>query len=92
MNSCLGPVRRKLQWVNMEKPVLKKKKKKNKNSCKPLEEKPPCNTKLGARQSPEGHRQAVDHLGCSGTPTVQMMLPVEGGLRGGSEAGEDVLP
>lgn len=76
----------------MEKPVLKKKKTTHThNFCKLLEDKPPCNTKLGARQSPEGHRQAVDHLGCSGTPTVEMVSPSGRQLRGGPEAVVGVL-
>ena len=76
----------------MEKPVLKKKKKTQKNFCKRLEHKPPFNTKLGARQSPEGHRQAVDHLGCSGTSTVEMVSPSGRWLRGGPKAVVGVLP
>lgn len=59
--------------------------------CKSLEHKPPCNTKLGERQSAQGHRQAVDPLGCSGTSIVEMVLPSGRWHKGGSEAAVCVL-
>ena len=71
----------------MEKPVLKKKKKTSANHWKTSL----LATLNWARQSPEGHRQAVDHLGCSGTPTVEMVSPSGRRLRGGPEAVVGVL-
>lgn len=61
------------------------------NLCKSLEHKPPCNTKVGERQSPQGHRQAVDPLECSGTSIVEMVPPSGQWHKGGSKAAVCVL-